>query len=289
MKKILILAASLVLLGAAEIIRELKTFKVTHYQIHSPKLSKEMPEKKVALISDLHNCVYGKGNEKLLKAIKEEEPDLILVAGDILVGKKEANEDAAVHFINELKKIAHVCYGNGNHEQRMKEQPKYYGTKYQEYKQAINGGEITFLENETMVINWEEDKTAVTGLEIPKKYYEKFLKHGLKQEEIEERIGKPDKETYQILIAHNPVYAKEYAKWGADLIVSGHLHGGIVRLPFPGGAVSPQISFFPRYSGGCYKVGDADLVVSKGLGTHTINIRLFNEAEVVMLHINGEK
>lgn len=269
-----------------EIIRETRSFTVTHYEVKTPKLSTDM---RVVVLSDLHNCSYGEGNRKLLKAIEKERPDFILVAGDILVGKKSASSDVAEQFINDVKKIAPVYYGNGNHEQRMKEQPEYYGTKYHDYRAAITEGGITFLENETASVEWGKEEVNITGLEIPLQYYKKLSRDKVKLKEIEERIGQPDETKFQILIAHNPVYAKEYARWGADLILSGHLHGGIVRLPFFGGIVSPQVNLFPEYSGGHYRVGESDLVVSRGLGTHTINIRLFNEAEVVMLYIKGEK
>lgn len=269
-----------------EIVRETRTFTVTHYEMESSKLNKDM---KVVVLSDLHNCSYGEKNRKLLNAIEKERPDFILVAGDILVGKQSASTDVAERFINDVKKIAPVYYGNGNHEQRMKEQTEYYGTKYMDYKSAIAGEGITFLENETASIEWGERGVNITGLEIPLQYYKKLSRKTVELEEIENRIGKPDDKKFQILIAHNPVYARQYAKWGADLILSGHLHGGIVRFPFFGGMISPQVDLFPKYSGGQYQVGDSRLVVSKGLGTHTINIRLFNEAEVVVLRIKGEK
>lgn len=269
-----------------EIVREITTFTVTHYELESPKISKDM---NVVVLSDLHNCSYGEANSDLLRAIEQENPDIILVAGDILVGKMEASSHVAEQFMRDVQEIAPVYYGNGNHEQRMKEQPKYYGKKYKDYKNAMLGAGITLLENETAAVRWGEDEVNITGLEIPLRCYKKLSRNELKQEEIEARIGKPKEELFQILIAHNPAYAKQYAKWGADLILSGHLHGGIVRLPGLGGIVSPQVALFPEYSGGHYRIGSSELIVSRGLGTHTVPIRLFNEAEVVVLHIKGTK
>lgn len=118
---------------------------------------------------------------------------------------------------------------------------------------------------------------------------QKAVQSETQPEKIEKLIGEADENSFEILIAHNPVYAEEYAKWGADIILSGHLHGGIVRIPFWRGVVSPQISLFPKYSGGNYQIGDSNLIVSRGLGMHTIKIRLFNEAEVVVLDIKGTK
>jgi predicted MPP superfamily phosphohydrolase len=81
---------------------------------------------------------------------------------------------------------------------------------------------------------------------------------------------------------------KNYVEWGADLVLSGHLHGGIVRIPGLVGAISPSFEIFPKYSGDLYYEEDTAIVVSKGLGTHTINIRLFNSAEVVVIHLKSD-
>ena len=107
-------------------------------------------------------------------------------------------------------------------------------------------------------------------------------------EQIEERIGKADIAKYQILLAHNPIYTDTYLKWGADLVLSGHLHGGIVRIPGLGGVITPQFRLFPKYSGELTVKDGKSVVVSKGLGTHTIRIRFLNPADVIVLHFQGK-
>lgn len=275
------------LLVILENVRELHTFRITHANIQTDKLSRESVELRVAVLSDLHNYTYGKHNRKLLDSIRRERPDLILVAGDMLIGKKGVPFTVAGEFMQEVSKIAPVYYGNGNHEQRMKEERVHYGNEYQKYRNLLRNSRIRFLENESEFFRWKGERIRVTGLEIPLSYYKKFQGQTLKSEEIEKRIGDADEKHLQILIAHNPVHGATYAKWGADIVVSGHLHGGIVRLPFLGGMVTPQLRLFPKYSGGVYQEGKTTLVVSKGLGTHTFPIRFLNEAEVVMLHIKG--
>ncbi len=126
------------------------------------------------------------------------------------------------------------------------------------------------------------------GLEIPLECYKHFGRGKLSTEQIEDGIGNSCEDGYEILLAHNPTYMKSYVKWGADLVLSGHLHGGIVRLPLLGGVIAPNFIVFPKYSGDLYQEGDTHIVVSKGLGTHTINIRLFNPAELVVLHLQGK-
>ncbi|MFR8545685.1 MAG: metallophosphoesterase, partial [[Clostridium] scindens] len=109
----------------------------------------------------------------------------------------------------------------------------------------------------------------------------------MEEEEIESRVGTADS-SYQILLAHNPAYVAAYRKWGADLILSGHLHGGIVRIPGIGGVIAPDFTLFPKYSGDIYREEDATVVVSKGLGAHSVPIRLLNPAEMVVLVLNGD-
>lgn len=181
-----------------------------------------------------------------------------------------------------------VYCGNGNHEQRMKEETDKYGEKYIEYKEQLVKTGVHLLENNSVLLDWEGQKVRISGLEIPLKYYRKFSGEKLSVKEIESCLGKANEKEFEILLAHNPVHAETYAKWGADLTLSGHLHGGMVRIPFGRGVITPQARLFPKYSGGMYKIGEKTIVVSKGLGVHTIPIRLFNEAEIIVLHIKGK-
>ena len=90
---------------------------------------------------------------------------------------------------------------------------------------------------------------------------------------------------YEILLAHNPDYFPQYCQYGADLILSGHVHGGLVRIPFLKGIASPAVRFFPRYDGGLFTEGKSNMVVSRGLGTHTLPVRIFNPAELVVIRL----
>ena len=109
-------------------------------------------------------------------------------------------------------------------------------------------------------------------------------------EKMTEIMGTPESDAYRILMVHQPDFAPVYLDWGADLVLSGHLHGGIVRIPGIGAVMSPQLRLFPKYSGGDYKeAGEKRVIVSKGLGTHTINLRLFNPAEMIAIRLKGEK
>ena len=272
-----------VLLVFAEMYRELHTFRVTRYRVASPKLT---GEKTWVFLSDLHNQVYGENNCKLIDAVKNESPDLILIGGDMLVGKNGHSYEPALACVKELVKIAPVYYANGNHEERMKLKPEKYDQSYALYREKLLEFGVHLLENESTVLS-DDSKVRLTGLEIPLECYTHLKRREMPGGAIKERIGNRDPEAFQVLLAHNPSYMKEYLAWGADLILSGHLHGGMVRIPGIGGVIGPDFVLFPKYSGEMRRVGDQTVIVSKGLGTHTIHIRLFNPAEIVVLSLNN--
>ena len=272
-----------VLLVFAEMYRELHTFRVTRYRVASPKLA----EKKTwVFLSDLHNQVYGADNCKLIDAVKQESPDLILIGGDMLVGKNGHSYEPALACVRELVKIAPVYYANGNHEERMKLKPQKYDQSYSLYREKLLKLGVHLLENESAVL-YDDSKVRLTGLEIPLECYTHLKRREMPGGAIKERIGERDPEAFQVLLAHNPSYMKEYLAWGADLILSGHLHGGMVRIPGIGGVIGPDFVLFPKYSGEMRRVGGQTVIVSKGLGTHTIHIRLFNPAEIVVMSLNN--
>ena len=287
MAKWLILIVVVLLLCIAECFREIFTFKITHYDIISEKLIGLERERKVLFLSDLHSNSYGHGNERLLQAIRAQNPDLIFVGGDMLVGNKGASSQVAERLMEQLVKLCPVYYANGNHEQRMKLFPETYGTQYQEYKKILEDKGVKCLENEHADIVLDDCPMQIHGLEIPYENYKKFRKTPLTVEQVTACIGQADPDKFQILLAHNPIYMNTYLEWGADMILSGHLHGGIVRIPGLGGVITPQFELFPKFSGEYTKQGTSSVVVSKGLGTHTIKMRLFNPAELIVLRIQG--
>lgn len=288
MKIILIIVTICIVFCLVEMFRELKDFRVTMYDIRSPKLQGLRKKKKIIFLSDLHNRSYGKENERLLQSIIEQNPDLILIGGDMLVRKDGNSYEETLDFLKKLPKICPVYYANGNHEQKLKELPKKYEQSYETYKRELLKSGIHMLENASETLEMDDTFITLTGLEIPLWAYARVGKKKLPKEEIETRIGKPGK-GYQILLAHHPAYMKEYLEYGADLILSGHYHGCVVRLPGIGGVISPNFTLFPKYSGGIYKKGKSTIVVSRGLGTHSVPIRLFNWPELVVLTLTGEK
>ena len=116
------------------------------------------------------------------------------------------------------------------------------------------------------------------------------MKKEMRETYLPRVLGQPDPKEFTILLAHNPDYFPEYAAWGADLVLSGHVHGGVVRIPFWGkGVVSPAVKFFPKYDGGLFEEGKSHMILSRGLGAHTIPFRLFNPGDLIFLQFEKGK
>ena len=252
-------------------------FVVRHYPLRDQRIKKSV---KAVVLADLHNKRYGKENERLLQAIDEIGPDMILIAGDILTAKPKASLETAVDLLTKLAGKYPIYYGNGNHEHRLKLYPENYGDMAERYEEALQKIGIRRLVNEHTVL--EESGICIYGSEIDKLYYKRFGIQPMDPEYLKSLLGQPSAEKYTILIAHNPDYFPKYADWGADLVLSGHVHGGMVRVPFWGkGVVSPNVRLFPKYDGGEFTLGKTRMLLSRGLGMHTIPIRLFNPGEVL--------
>lgn len=278
----------IVIAAAVEIHRELHHFCVTKYTLSSVKLAGLQDDAVIVFLSDLHSCTYGKDNETLFQAVQAAQPDLILIGGDMLVGKKDADFSNAGEFVRQLSKLAPVYYSLGNHEGRMKEEPDEYDHAFDRFKLYVEEAGVKFLENANVSVECKGARIVISGLELPIQTYKKFRKASITPQILNDYLGESDKKyksSFRVLLAHNPAYVDAYLGWGADLILAGHLHGGLVRVPGLGGVITPQGFLFPKYSGEMTREGEQTVIVSRGLGTHTLNIRLFNMPELIVLQL----
>ena len=158
---VLLLAAAA---ATAEIYRETHCFRVTRYDVSSEKLAGIIRELKILFLSDLHNCTYGNENERLLRSIRDEEPDLILIGGDMPVGKEGVSYETAQQLVKQLPDICPVVYANGNHEQRMKEDTETYGDTYETYKKSLEKSGVHFLEDAGIRVELGDVYLHICGL-----------------------------------------------------------------------------------------------------------------------------
>lgn len=253
-------------------------FVVVKHTISDKRIAKPY---RAVVLADLHNKQFGKNNERLLKAIEEQKPDGIWIAGDMLTAHPKEILEPAIRFVSALAEKYPIFYANGNHEHRLKLYPWTYGTMGEKYKEALEKAGICLLVNRHDFL--QENNISVYGAEIDRHFYKRFTIPVMEDAYLPDLLGTPKKDTYTVLLAHNPDYFPSYAKWGADLVLSGHVHGGIVRIPGWKGLLSPNVRFFPRYDGGKFTEANSTMILSRGLGMHTIPIRLFNPAELIVI------
>lgn len=249
------------------------------------KTDKTTASFRAVLLSDLHNREYGEGNKRLLREIYKLEPDVIFVVGDML-NKDDDNRDIAIHLYSELCKIASVYCCLGNHEH---DYPDLDGLKRDMQKAGVR-----LLINEMEKIDFQSGSITVGSLDyFP--YYEwdaphynnparYFLDDFIKQEE----------ENFSILLVHEPeMFYWKLKDMKIDLMLCGHTHGGIIRLPFIGGLAAPNQGLMagngdilPDYTKGYYSSGTANLFVSGGLGSDALIPRFFNPPEICVINVN---
>ncbi len=266
------------------VVRESRGFQRTDYSLTTGKLTGDL---KIVMLSDLHNKDYGNENEALIETIDAFHPDLICFAGDMVTSAWDTNLDygKTLRFIEKLAAKYPVYYGMGNHEQAMNEDREKHHDTFDRFREALDQAGVKLLDNEAVPASYAGVK--IYGLNLPIEYYQKIMTRHLKNGLIEDLLGKSDPESFSILLAHNPEHFMDYAKWGADLVLSGHIHGGVVCLPYLGGLISPGLKLFPKYDFGLFKEGKTTMFVSRGIGSHTIPIRINNKAEVVCLTVKG--
>lgn len=281
---ILAAVAAVIIICLAAAAWDSNRFVTITYEMKSDKLTKPC---RLVLLSDLHDKSFGKGNGRLLAAIDEIRPDGILVAGDMLTAVKNSDFTHALSLMERLSGKYRIYYGMGNHEQRLGLYPDTFPGMYEGYLSGLRQAGIEPLINETAYL--PEYNIAVCGAQIERAYYRHFRRKEMEPSYLSKLLETPDGEKFQLLIAHNPVYFDAYAKWGADLVVSGHVHGGIVRLPVLGGVLSPALTLFPKYDGGMFTEGKSTMILSRGLSSHTPPIRIFNPGELIVIELKPEK
>lgn len=268
------------------LIYENKNLEVTTYLIEQGNVPAAFEGMRFVCLTDLHQNRFGKKNEKLIKHIRNCNPDAILIAGDMITSSNVRKHDIALSLIRELALEYKIYYAPGNHELKWKKASMVYHTGYLEYTEVLDKIGVSYLDNDSVMIKKGHDLLQIVGLNLSLDYYNKGGEpKTLTQEDLNTMIPSADQNSYTILLAHVPDYFEEYVDWGADLIVSGHNHGGIMRLWKIGGVISPRYQLFPKYDAGVFQKRSSVMILSRGLGTHTIPVRIFNRPELVCLQI----
>ena len=253
---------------------ELNTYTVT-----SARLPESFDGYRIAHVSDLRNAEMGEDNEKLLAMLREVDPDMIAITGDI-IDSRNTNVEIALQFAQEAVKIAPCYYVSGNHEARVNE--------YEELKNGLISAGVIILEDAQTEISIEGQTITLIGVNDPS--FQTDYLFGDSETVMNSKLTElyTDGEAFTILLSHRPELFDAYAEHDVDLVLSGHAHGGQFRLPFIGGVVAPNQGLFPEYDAGVYTDGNTNMLVSRGVGNSILPFRINNRPEVILIELQAE-
>ena len=260
---------------------------ITRYQIHDVSIPKAFQGFHIVQLSDLHNATFGKHNEELIRKIKDLQPDIILITGDMIIGKPGKDVTFAADTMNALTEIAPVYFSMGNHELRASIYTDTYQDMWERFEKRLSPV-IHVLRDQVTTLVKNDSQIYLYGLSLTPMFYKRMIRTPMSEAYLTSLFGSCNHEEYHIFMAHNPDYFKEYADWGANLTFSGHVHGGMIRLPLLGGALSPMIHFFPKYDKGLFEYSNKYMILSGGLGNHTFKFRVNNLPEIISVTLSQE-
>jgi len=235
---------------------------------------------RIAHVSDLHNAGFGRGNSKLLMKLKAEKPDIIVITGD-LADSRRTDIDTAVGFAKEAMEIAPIYYVTGNHEARLKE--------YETLETGLTDAGVVVLRDKIHIIERGSEEILLVGLDDPG-FTLKSDWFNEKQAMVNTRLKnlKAGRNAFTVLLSQRPELFETYVENNIDLVLSGHTHGGQIRLPVIGAVVVPDQGFFPKYDAGLFKSGNTNMIISRGLGNSLIPIRINCRPELVIVTLESK-
>ncbi|MGP7819788.1 metallophosphoesterase [Niallia sp. 01092] len=253
------------------------TTKIT---IQSSKIPTSFNEYKIVQLSDLHSKEFGENQLRLVKKVKKLKPNLIVFTGD-LVDADKYDEAISLALMKQLVSITSVYYVTGNHE--------WWSGKFDSLEKKLQDAGVEVLRNRNVTIHNGKGQIKLIGVDDPAIDREAPNEAIVDQEMQSALKGLDTSKSFTLLLSHRPELLSLYEKHQIDLVLSGHAHGGQVRIPFIGGLVAPDQGFLPKYTAGTYKKGDTTLIVNRGLGNSIIPQRLFNRPEIVEITLASEK
>ena len=239
------------------------------YTIAAADIPESFDGFRIAQASDLHNAEFGENNVRLLAMLRDEKPDIIAITGD-LIDSRRTDTAVALEFLRQAVEIAPCYYVAGNHEARIDE--------YYAFREEMNQLGVRVLSDERADIEIGGEVLHLLGVDDPSfTSGEDDLVMAQKLEELRLDSG------FSVLLSHRPELLSTYAQYDIGLVLSGHAHGGQVRLPWVGGLLAPNQGLFPEFEGGLYASGETKMIVSRGLGNSLFPLRFNNRPELIIV------
>lgn len=245
------------------------------YQIYSPKLPNAFDGYRIAHVSDLHNAEIGEDNQILLTMLRDAQPNIIVITGD-LIDSRSTDIELALAFAEEAAKIAPCYYVTGNHESRI--------ANYETLKAGLVQRRVVVLEDESLNIMYAGEEITLIGVNDPSFHNDDAVSDSASMTNKLAQITRQI-DSYTVLLSHRPDLFDVYAESHVDLVLSGHAHGGQFRLPFVGGLIAPNQGLFPEYDAGLYTSQETSMIVSRGIGNSLFPFRFNNPPEVILIEL----
>ncbi|WP_214882820.1 MULTISPECIES: metallophosphoesterase [unclassified Exiguobacterium] len=254
---------------------------VRTYNVTSEKLSVD-ESLRIVLLSDLHSASYGHKQSILIDQVRAQEPDLIALPGDLL--DRYRSPEPAFELIEGLAGIAPMYFVTGNHEIDDSEDYVRHNVK-----NVFRSHGVTVLENEWEPITINEIELVIGGLEDPLRTYTENIYGSWETDAASSMQNVESNDTFNVLLSHRAEEVDTYADLPFDLVLSGHTHGGQVRIPYLlNGLFAPDQGFFPKYAGGLYEHETFTHVIGRGFN-YSFNVpRIYNPPEIVVIDVHGK-
>ena len=285
-------AAALVVILLVILIRssyERKTLSESFYEVPIKNLPDSFSGMTLLFLSDLHGEKFG-DSKALVTALENIPADLLLIGGDMFTVKSGSTMDT--HALEDILKAFSgklpILYALGNHETRMRDRVEEFPGWLDKFYSLLQKYQVTILDNASFYLERDKQRIRFSGFTLERKYYKKGHTEKMSPAVVEAALGKAGA-TPEIVLVHSPLYGETLHQWGADLVLSGHFHGGTIRLPVLGGLMTPQFQFFSPYTKGEKHFGDTTEIISGGLGTHSVRIRFLNKPDIVRIRLRRKE
>lgn len=259
---------------------ENKTIVATEIEIVSEKIPESFSGYKIVHISDLHNTEFGFRNRRLIEKVKNAEPDIIVMTGD-MVDMYRPRINVAVSLGEKLASIAPTYFVTGNHDVK--------ALGREELLKGYENCGVTVLRNKNIILEKDGESICLLGIDDPKFLDDTIT--GTDEENTEKvlrSLTENMQEDFKILLAHRPEMINVYSSFDINLVLSGHAHGGQINIPGKGGVIAPGQGWFPKYYEGLYTVGETQMIVNRGLGNSAFPFRINNKPEIIIVELKNK-
>ncbi|MGN7479044.1 metallophosphoesterase [Solibacillus silvestris] len=244
---------------------------VTTEHIHeSEKIPANFDGYRITQVTDLHDATFGEDQSRLVEKVRATNPDAIFITGD-LVDSRRYDLENSLQAVRQFVDIADVYYVLGNHEVALNLTEEIYA--------ALTDSGVHVLPNDAIILERDGERIVIAGIEDP-------LMGQSVEQSIDQAMENVKTDLFTILLSHRPEQFEAYVEKHMDLVLTGHAHGGQIRLPFVGGLVAPSQGFMPKYSAGIFEEQQTKMIISRGLGNSLFPYRIFNLPEIYVVELN---